>query len=328
MTEKLVLTVFGATGGQGGSVINTVLTHPVLAERFHIRGITRSIESDTSQRLTSQGVEMILANMDDKTSLEQALRGSHTVFAMTNFFDHLDGGRETQQGKNIADVCLSVGVEHLIWSSTGDVLAIAQGHIRGAAHIESKYNVQKYIESIRANKLVATYVVPGVFMANFHTLIREVDESHAVMRVAYGAGDKEQIPWIDSEVDTGTYVGAVLLQYMKSPDDVNGTTLQAVSEWLTPNQTVSVLSEATGKTIHYQELSLEDCKQSFPESLRTEIGATIQLIRDFSYFGKGSAEKQDQIDTILEDTGLSKVTVKDWAERHGPLKFAKIPSSG
>ena len=43
--------------------------------------------------------------MDDKESLRSAIKGSYGVFAVTNFWEYLDGDREIAQGKNIADVC-------------------------------------------------------------------------------------------------------------------------------------------------------------------------------------------------------------------------------
>jgi uncharacterized protein YbjT (DUF2867 family) len=43
-----LLTVFGATGQQGGSLIAYVLNHPTLSKLYHLRGITR----DVSKRIS------------------------------------------------------------------------------------------------------------------------------------------------------------------------------------------------------------------------------------------------------------------------------------
>jgi hypothetical protein len=59
--------------------------------------------------------------MDDKDSLVKALQGSHTVFAVTDYWAHLDMKKEIQQGKNMADAALAVGVQHYIWSTLENV---------------------------------------------------------------------------------------------------------------------------------------------------------------------------------------------------------------
>lgn len=54
-----IITVFGATGNQGGSVIRSLLADPVLAKEYKIRGITRDVTKEAAKKLSSQGVEMI-----------------------------------------------------------------------------------------------------------------------------------------------------------------------------------------------------------------------------------------------------------------------------
>lgn len=54
------ITVFGATGNQGGSVINTILNDPALSSRFTIRAVTRDASKPAAKELASKaGVEVI-----------------------------------------------------------------------------------------------------------------------------------------------------------------------------------------------------------------------------------------------------------------------------
>lgn len=55
-----ILSVFGATGNQGGSVIKAVLADPVLSEVFKIRAITRDAAKPAAQALAKQGVEVVV----------------------------------------------------------------------------------------------------------------------------------------------------------------------------------------------------------------------------------------------------------------------------
>lgn len=54
-----LLTVFGATGRQGGSVIRTVLADSALSQQFKLRGITRDVSKPDAQALAAKGVEVI-----------------------------------------------------------------------------------------------------------------------------------------------------------------------------------------------------------------------------------------------------------------------------
>jgi uncharacterized protein YbjT (DUF2867 family) len=54
-----LLTVFGATGNQGGSVIKAVLEHPQLSKTYRIRAITRDIFKPAAVTLKEQGAEVV-----------------------------------------------------------------------------------------------------------------------------------------------------------------------------------------------------------------------------------------------------------------------------
>lgn len=54
-TDKKNLTVFGATGTQGGSVINFILGDDKALSEFAIRGITRDVSKPASKALAEEG---------------------------------------------------------------------------------------------------------------------------------------------------------------------------------------------------------------------------------------------------------------------------------
>lgn len=79
-----VFTVFGATGKQGGSVIDAVLRNPELSKTYRLRGVTRDPTKGNALKLKEKGVEMVAGDQNDVNSLRQAVRGSYAVFAVTN----------------------------------------------------------------------------------------------------------------------------------------------------------------------------------------------------------------------------------------------------
>ena len=65
MSNKKLLVVFGATGVQGGSVVNSILGDPATAATFSIRGVTRDTTKDAAQALQRRGVEVVaVSNLD------------------------------------------------------------------------------------------------------------------------------------------------------------------------------------------------------------------------------------------------------------------------
>lgn len=60
--QKKIITVFGATGNQGGSVINTILSHPELSKQFDLRGVSRNLSSDKAIKLKAKGVDMVIVS--------------------------------------------------------------------------------------------------------------------------------------------------------------------------------------------------------------------------------------------------------------------------
>jgi uncharacterized protein YbjT (DUF2867 family) len=78
-----LITVFGATGNQGGAVARSLLKNP----SFKVRALTRNPSSDASQALASQGAEVHQADGFDKKSMLSAFAGSWGVFVNINSDD-------------------------------------------------------------------------------------------------------------------------------------------------------------------------------------------------------------------------------------------------
>jgi hypothetical protein len=106
-----LLVVVGITGNQGGSVAASFLDSP----EWRIRGLTRDIRSGTSQKLASQGVEMVQCNLHDPKSLRNVFKGANLVFSITDFwapfFDPTNRARAKEQGKSIGQLAYELELE-------------------------------------------------------------------------------------------------------------------------------------------------------------------------------------------------------------------------
>lgn len=56
---KKIITVFGATGNQGGSVARTFLQDPKLKNDWTVRAVTRDTTKPAAQKLAAQGAEVV-----------------------------------------------------------------------------------------------------------------------------------------------------------------------------------------------------------------------------------------------------------------------------
>jgi uncharacterized protein YbjT (DUF2867 family) len=59
-----VLLVTGATGKQGGAVINSILSSSQ-AKSFNILGVTRNAESGSAKKLVERGVKIVQGDLND-----------------------------------------------------------------------------------------------------------------------------------------------------------------------------------------------------------------------------------------------------------------------
>lgn len=85
MSSPQLITVYGATGAQGGSVVQSLLQNK--SKAFKIRGITRNPDSDKAKALKEQGVEVVKADGLVKGEVVEAFKDSWGVFVNTNSDD-------------------------------------------------------------------------------------------------------------------------------------------------------------------------------------------------------------------------------------------------
>jgi len=143
--------------------------------RYRIRGLTRRPESERARQLQQRGVEIVRCNIMNREEVSQAMKGAFGVYAVTNFWDPVDGGfdREVQQGKNLFDAAQSQGVRHFIYSSLENAQKISGGKYK-VDHFTSKAVVEEYIRSkMGQNKsTLISFIYCGFYMENLLNFLR------------------------------------------------------------------------------------------------------------------------------------------------------------
>lgn len=59
MSNKKTITVFGATGRQGGAVASTYLYDPKLKDEWIVRAAVRDVSKESAKKLAEQGAEVV-----------------------------------------------------------------------------------------------------------------------------------------------------------------------------------------------------------------------------------------------------------------------------
>jgi uncharacterized protein YbjT (DUF2867 family) len=265
--SKLVL-VTGATGKQGGAVVEALLTRG-----HHVRALTRNAASPAAKRLREQRVEIAVGDFTDHDALVRAARGVDAVYAMSTPYEQ-GAEQETAQGLTITDAAKAAGVAHLIYSSVASA-----NRATGIPHFDSKYEVEKHLQ---ASAVPYTIVAPVSFMENL--LQPWILSSLRQGKLAMALPARRSLQQI-AVADIGAFVAAVI----ERGDTVFGRRFDIAGDELTGEEAAAILSKVTGREVRYEEFPA-DVLHAQSEDLalmlewfdRTGYAADIEsLRRDF-----------------------------------------------
>jgi uncharacterized protein YbjT (DUF2867 family) len=283
--SKSLLAVFGATGNQGNSTANFVLSDPELSQRYAVRAISRDTSNPKLQDLAAKGAELIQADLDDPSSLPAALKGASYVFFLTTT-QYTGNTREveTRQAKSVCEAALKAGVQYIIFSSMSHPFKISNGVLTHVSHFDSKAEIETYIRSL---PIKSSFFAPASFMQNFLTHVRPRPSSSGdgTFVLADILPDDTEVPYIDI-TDTGKWVGAILAD----PDNYAGKFFAAAEGFYTHKQAAEIISKVTGKTVKHVKLPDEVVKGFFPEGMREALYEMWVLNREYGYFGQEQKE--------------------------------------
>ena len=280
-----ILAVFGATGQQGGAVIDYLLQDAELSQEYKIRAVTRDVNSKTAKRLEGK-VELVQADVLDPASLETALTDVHTIFAMTTpSFGPNALEIEYNRGKTIADVAVEKGVQYIIFSTLPAAREISGGKYAKITPFDAKAKVQQYIRGL---PIKSAFYSPAFFMENFQPPNFQTPQKSpdGTWVLARHMSPKSPSHYIDAGSDTGKFIGAILAE----PDKFEGKTVCAASGAYDWEEIAATMSDVTGKTVVYKQISLEEFKKSvaFEPDMFAE---GFSYDEEFGYWGPDSKEE-------------------------------------
>jgi uncharacterized protein YbjT (DUF2867 family) len=302
-----ILTAFGATGNQGGSVIRSILAHPQLSKTYSIRAVTRDPSKPAAVELKKLGVEVVAADLNDAASVKAAIKGASVVFGVTNFWEKMSAELETQQGKTIVDACKEENVDRLIFSTLLNVSEVTKGRITHVAHFDAKAKIEEYA---RSQNVPGTYYLPAVFMTGVIQGFRKGADGTYAYSLPFPATTK--MPLIDVVADTGSFVSAVLLNLDKT---LNKRILGSCGN-VEVGQMVRDFEEATGKKAVFNQVTYEQFHSFLPPPVATELTENFKFIEEPGYyFGEPAGAVEDSI-KLVESAGFKTTSWKEFLAAH------------
>ena len=123
-----------------------------------MRGITRDPDAEKAKPLRDAGVDLVRADLTDRTAVDGLFDGVTGVFSVATPFEAgLDA--EVAQGTTLGDAAKAAGVGHYVYSSVGGADRDSE-----VPHFESKWAIENHLRDLG---LPLTVVRPVYFFENF-----------------------------------------------------------------------------------------------------------------------------------------------------------------
>lgn len=275
------VTVIGATGQQGGAVVDALLRRSV-----PIRAATRNPQGDKARALVRRGVQVVWADAEDVDSVRTAFDGATAAFAMTTH-DGPDGPEhEVAHGRVIAAAAADAGLPFLVYSSVGGV---ERGS--GVPHFESKHRIEARLRAA----VPVTFVRPTFLMETLRLMIRRDGERIVVAMPLPGDVAVQMI----SARDVGRAAAAFL-----TAGDPAVAPIEIAGDELTGEQIAERVARRFGSPTNYVQLPLEalgdddDLKLMFGwlarlPAYQADFARTRELVGDVQDLSRWLAQPSD-----------------------------------
>lgn len=261
MSQKIV-TIVGATGQQGKAVIAAFAGNAT----YRIRGLTRNPDGEAARQLAAQGIEVVKADIGDLNSTTAAFKGSHVIFAVTNFYEpfQIHGPVkakeiEYQQGVTMAKAASATPtLEHYIWST------LPKGSEKYPVyHFESKNEVDDCIKNDTALPKKTTFLLISCYGNNLQIASYRPYWIGTVKKyvqfTTYGAN--VSIPFIGDVGNVTPFVKAIVENPEKTQ---NGAIVVGSIGYWTAKKWVEAWAAGRDAEVQMMRVSREDYSALFP----------------------------------------------------------------
>ncbi|CAD5114534.1 DgyrCDS3655 [Dimorphilus gyrociliatus] len=291
-TEEIqkLITVFGATGAQGGGVVEFLKKDKC----FKIRAVTRNPDGEKAKKLIEEGIEVVKADQSDVESLKEAVKGAYGVFLVTQFWEAFDEEKEYNEGKNVVDVVKESGCKHLIFSGLENVEELIG---KKCPHFDSKAKLEQYIQE---SGLKFTIVRYSFYAENFYSLMKPLKDDDGSFSFNIPMGD------YPLDVIFVNEAGECITNIFKAPEKFVGQAIGLSSVCQSMKEYATLMEEKLGVKIATPKITTEDySKLGFP-------GAEVLAVM-FEFYQTG---KCDRDVAMTRKLAPSMSTYEEWVDKH------------
>jgi uncharacterized protein YbjT (DUF2867 family) len=296
MPETKTIVVFGATGAQGGSVVDALLE----TGSFKVRGVTRNTDSEKAQALAKKGVSLHKADMATGEGVEEAFTGAYGAFLLTNFWDPNTMNKEAEQGKALVDAAKKAGVVHVMFSALANVKDISKGKY-DVPHFTDKAIVSEYAE--KQGFKYYTRVEAAFYFQNWQYFFPPKENEDGVM--VFTVPKSSSVTAYDVR-DTGAYVAKAFMD----PESFNNETLRYFGHHGDLQYFVDTFEKVTGKKSKLVQMDHDAYSKLFEGA--HELAQMFGWFDEFNYYGSNitaedlkDAPKFTSWEEFLRETGWS-----------------------
>ncbi|CAF1047989.1 unnamed protein product [Adineta ricciae] len=302
MANKRLVTVIGATGAQGGAVVQSLIQ----TGKYQIRGLTRDAKSEKALSVAklSDQVEMATCDINKREDLERAFKDSWAVYALTNF--SIQPEVEIQQGKLMADVTDSLKIPYLIFSTLENVDKLSNGQLN-VPHFTQKALIRDYIKEKHPN-LKVIYVQSAFYMQNWQNRSKPQKLPDGTIVFASPLDQKATLHIGDAD-DTGPIVREIL----ENPEKLVGQDICICSEEICFEDISKVFTKVTGIPSISKTLTEEEFRGTtsfLPKLIQDDLFYMYKWFEQYGCFGK-----HKDWTTGKQLTHLN--TFEDWLKKTG-----------
>ena len=286
MSDKKIITVFGATGAQGGGLARAILSDS--SSEFTVRAVTRDPDSDKSKAFAAMGAEIVQADLAHPEKVLKAMEGAYGTFCVTFFWAHFSPEQEAAEAKCMADAAKAAGVKHVIWSTLEDTRIHVPLHDDRMPTLQKKYKVPHFDSKGESNRFFTEAGVPATFLLTtfyWENLIyfgmgpkRGED---GVLAITYPMGDKKL-----TSIAAGD-IGKCAYGIFKKGESLIGKKVGIAGEHITCQQMAVELTKALGEEVKYNEVT-PAVYRSFGFPGADDLGNMFQFKHDFAEYYCGA----------------------------------------
>jgi len=225
-----MILIIGATGNLGRTVAKNLLS-----EGKSVRTMTRTPEK--AEALKKLGAEVVVGDVRDRQSLDQACQGIEKIFAASHSFE--GKGNSTPQivdgmgNRNLIDAAKAADVLHFVFTSA---LGVRPDHPVDFFRI--KYQTEQYL---KASGLSYTILRPAAFMESWVEMIAQPILTTGKATI-FGRG-KNPVNYVAvADVARFAQIG------LENPEAKNQVIEIGGPENFSTEQIIEIIERATGKT--------------------------------------------------------------------------------